>query len=62
VKFEADPYFIAPHLEDWEWLQVLEDLEDLDFGPDTMQFNMKMRPHLEREKKMLLLNHLLCIN
>jgi len=55
-------YVIWPQLEDWEWLQVLGDLEDLDFGPATMHFNLKLRSHLHREKKMLLVHHLIHFN
>jgi len=55
-------YVIWPQLEDWEWLQVLQDLEDLDFGPATMHINLKFRSHLNREKKMLLVHHLIHFN
>ena len=54
-----DAYFVAPWLDDWEWLQVMQDLEELDFSYETMAFNLKMRPHLAREKRLLLLDQLI---
>lgn len=53
-----DAYLIHMSLSDETWLEVLQDLEDLDFGPDTMSLNIRCRGHLNREKKMLLINHL----
>lgn len=55
-------YLIWPKLEDWEWLQVLQDVEDLDFGPSTMRINLKLRSHLEREKKLMLVHQLMHFN
>jgi hypothetical protein len=61
MKFDSDPYWVQFDLSDEEWLQVLSDLEDLDFGADTMHFNLMLRSHLEKEKKRFLLNHLLYV-
>ncbi len=59
MKFDFDPHWVQFDLSDSEWLEVLQDLEDLDFGADTMYFNLMLRTHLEEEKRRFLLNHLL---
>lgn len=50
------------NLSDSLWLEVLSDIEELGADLATMQFNLKFRGHLTREKRALGLEHLTQIN
>lgn len=53
---------IFAELNDHAWLETICDLADLHMGYEFMRVQLKCRPHLQFEKRMLLVNQLAQIN
>lgn len=49
-------------LTDYAWLETLDDCIDLDMPLELVRLNLKCRKHLERQKRILRIDHLKQVN
>ena len=50
------------NLTDYAWLETLDDCIDLDMPLELIKINLKCRKHLEKQKRILRIDHLKQVN